>query len=90
MKMTSKRKRNRYFESSRWTARDFLTWYLKELKRDSHVSSDKVTDYLYGMDGNEKEIIVRIIDDITYELKRDVRRKIAEEQLTVGEQLANW
>ncbi len=54
------------------------------------MSSDKVTDYLYGMDGNEKEIIVRIIGDITYEIKRDVRRKIAEEQLNVGEQLANW
>jgi len=78
--------RKRYYEARNWTPVDFLKWYCKT----SHASREMTADYLYGMSDADVKALSRVLDDLTYDLARHRKRKIALGQLNENEQLTNW
>tara|TARA_R100001244_G_scaffold86426_1_gene66008 strand:- start:674 stop:877 length:204 start_codon:yes stop_codon:yes gene_type:complete len=66
-------------------AKDYLRWYAS-VKCNPYVAAD----YLSAMSLHEKKILFRTVSDIAYDISRDRKRRLAEEQLFGGEELTNW
>ena len=69
-------------------ANQFIKWYASQ--RDSHVSHAKAAKVLDAMDGADKRIVQRIVDDMMDDLARDRKRQICKTQLFEGESLRVW
>ncbi len=78
--------RKRFYEARNWTPADFLKWYCETL----HASRTMSGDYLYGMEDAQIEALTRLRDDLTDDLARHSKRKIAIGQLNENEHLTNW
>ena len=78
--------RKRFHEARNWTATDFLKWYAK----DSHASRNMTADYLYGMEDANVKALSRVLDDLTCDIARHRKRKIAIGQLNENEQLKSY
>ena len=78
-----------------WTAKDYLRWYAS-VKGNPYFgkargsSLNVAADYLSVMSLHEKKILFLSVSDIAYDVSRDRKRRLAEEQLFDGEELTNW
>ena len=78
--------RDRYNRSRDWTAADFLKWYANT----SYASRNMTADYLYGMEDANVKALSRVLDDLTCDIARHRKRKIAIGQLNENEQLKSY